>query len=106
MGARTIEGLPATQKLHGQQTLTNSTKSGGTTIVLCGSLRHAVSGVLVQEKEDESKVIQQSVYYILEALAGAKLKYTEIKKIAYIVLISSRKLKHYFQAHEIIVPSS
>ena len=37
---------------------------------------------------------------------GARLNYTEIKKIAYVVLISSRKLKHYFQAHEIIVPSS
>ena len=57
---------------------------------------HAVSGVLVQEKEEESKVIQQPVYYISEALSGAKLNYTEIEKIAYAVLISSRKLKHYF----------
>jgi len=37
-------------------------------------------------------------------LHGAKLNYIEIPKIAYIVLISSRKLKHYFQAHEIMVP--
>ena len=50
----------------------------------------AVSGVLVQEKEEESKVIQQTVYYISEALSGAKLNYIEIKKIAYAVLISSR----------------
>jgi hypothetical protein len=55
---------------------------------------HAISGVLVQEKEG-SKAIQQPIYYISEALSGAKLKYTEIKKIAYAVLIS-RKLKHYF----------
>ena len=34
------------------------------------------------------------------------MNYIEIKKIAYVVLISSRKLKHYFQAHEITVPSS
>ena len=34
------------------------------------------------------------------------MNYTEIEKIAYAVLISSRKLKHYFQAHEITVPSS
>ena len=67
---------------------------------------HVVSGVLVQEKEEESKVIQQPVYYILEALSGAKLNYTEILKIAYEVLISLRKLKHYFQAHEITIPSS
>ena len=38
-------------------------------------------------------------------MSGAKLNYTEIEKIAYTVLISSRKLKHYFQAHEIAVPS-
>jgi hypothetical protein len=41
---------------------------------------HAVSGVLVQEKEEQSKIIQQPVYYILEALSGAKLNYTEIEK--------------------------
>ena len=67
---------------------------------------HAVSGVLIQEKEEESKVIQQPVYYISEVLSGAKLNYTEIEKIAYAILTTSRKLKHYFQAHEIIVPSS
>ena len=67
---------------------------------------HAISGVLVQEKEEESKVIQQPVYYISKALLGAKLNYIEIEKIAYVVLTASRKLKHYFQAHEIIVPSS
>ena len=67
---------------------------------------HVVRGVLVQEKEEESKFIQQLVYYISEALLGAKLNYTEIEKIAYAILISSRKLKHYFQAHEITIPSS
>jgi hypothetical protein len=52
------------------------------------------------KKKEDSKVIQQPVYYF----SGAKLNYSEIKKIAYTVLISSRKLKHYFQAHEITVP--
>ena len=66
---------------------------------------NTVSGVLVQEKHDESKVTQHLVYYISEALLGAKLNYLEIEKVAYAVLISSRKLKHYFQAYEIIVPS-
>ena len=37
-------------------------------------------------------------------MPGAKLNYTKIQKIAYVVRISSRKLKHYFQAHEITVP--
>jgi hypothetical protein len=66
----------------------------------------AVIGVLVHEKEKGSKVIQRPVYFVSEALSGAKLNYTEIEKITYIVLTSLRKLKHYFQAHEIIVPMS
>ena len=46
------------------------------------------------------------MYYISEALSWSKLNYSEIEKIAYAVLISTRKLKHYFQDHEIIVPMS
>lgn len=40
----------------------------------------AVSAVLVQEKEIDAKVIQQLVYYISDALAGAKLNYSAIEK--------------------------
>jgi hypothetical protein len=39
VGARTIGGLQATQKLHGNQAVGNSIRSGGSTIVVCGSLR-------------------------------------------------------------------
>jgi hypothetical protein len=67
---------------------------------------HAVSGVLIQEEQKGPEVIQCPVYYISEALAGAKLNYSELEKIVYAVLISSRKLKHYFQAHEITIPTS
>jgi hypothetical protein len=67
---------------------------------------HAVSGVLTHEKEEGAKAVQRPVYFVSEALLGAKLNYTEIEKIAYVVLISSRKLKHYFQRHEITVPTS
>jgi uncharacterized membrane protein len=67
---------------------------------------HAVSEVLAHEKEEGMKAVQRPVYFVSEALSGAKLNYTEIEKIAYAVLISSRKLKHYFQGHEITVPTS
>jgi hypothetical protein len=52
------------------------------------------------------KAVQRLVYFVSEVLLGAKLNYTEIEKIAYAILISSRKLKHYFQGHEITVPTS
>jgi hypothetical protein len=59
---------------------------------------HTVCGALIQEEQKSPEVIQHPVNYILEALVGAKLNYSELEKIAYAVLISSRKLKHYFQA--------
>jgi hypothetical protein len=61
---------------------------------------HAVSGALIQEEQKGPEVIQCLVYYILEALARDKLNYSKLEKIAYAVLISSRKLKHYFQAQK------
>jgi hypothetical protein len=57
---------------------------------------HVVSAVLVQKKEEGAKVVQSPIYFISKALSAAKLNYTEVEKIAYVVLISSRKLKHYF----------
>jgi hypothetical protein len=41
-----------------------------------------------------------------EALTMTNANYSEIEKIIYVVVMASRKLRHYFQAHNIIVPSS
>jgi hypothetical protein len=46
------------------------------------------------------------VYYISEVLYVAKTRYLEVHKLLYVVLITSRKLHHYFQAHKISVVSS
>jgi hypothetical protein len=67
---------------------------------------HAISSALIQEKQIGPEIVHRPVYYISKALAGAKLNYSELEKIAYAVLISSRKLKHYFQVHEITIPTS
>ena len=44
-----------------------------------------VSVVLVEEKEHKNKLKQFLVYFMLEALSGAKLSYFELEKIAYTV---------------------
>jgi hypothetical protein len=49
---------------------------------------------------------QVLVYFVSEVLSSSKKNYTEIEKILYAVLMASRKLRHYFQSHHIIVPSS
>jgi len=66
--------------------------------------KHAVSAVLV--KKEQKGIIQRPIYYVSKALSRAKLNHIKIKKIAYVVLTVSRKLKHYFQSHGIKVPTS
>jgi hypothetical protein len=79
----------------------------------------AVSMVLVvkrpapesQEPEDSGpaagvQTIQRSVYYVSEVLHEAKTRYLETHKLLYAVLVASRKLRHYFQAHRVVVVTS
>ncbi|XP_072147959.1 uncharacterized protein [Setaria viridis] len=51
-------------------------------------------------------MVQRPVYYISEVLSDSKIRYTQVQKLLYVVLISSRKLCNYFQAHNIRVVSS
>ena len=64
------------------------------------------SAVLVEEQENEHTKRQVHVYFVLDALSSSKIYYSEIEKIAYAVLTAARKLKHYFQAHKISVPTN
>jgi hypothetical protein len=50
--------------------------------------------------------VQQPIYYIIEVLHDAKTRYLDVHKLLYAVLIASRKLHHYFQAHKISVVTS
>jgi ribonuclease HI len=50
--------------------------------------------------------VQWSVYYISEVLHDAKTRYLEVHKLLYTILIASRKLRQYFQAHKILVVTS
>jgi hypothetical protein len=47
--------------------------------------------------------VQRPVYFIGEVPHEAKTRYLEVHKLLYVVLIASRKLHHYFQAHKISV---
>ena len=66
----------------------------------------AVSAVLVEEQENKHTKRQVPVYFVSKALSSSKTYYSEIQKIAYAVLTAARKLKHYFQAHKIRIPTN
>ena len=59
----------------------------------------AMSAALIRE-EDKT---QLPVYYVSQAFQGVEAKYPRIEKIAFALIVASRKLRPYFQANPILV---
>ncbi|GMP50878.1 hypothetical protein CsSME_00017309 [Camellia sinensis var. sinensis] len=60
---------------------------------------HAVSAVLIREEKGE----QKAVYYVSKTLADAETRYLPLEKLMLALVMASKKLNHYFQAHKIVV---
>lgn len=43
------------------------------------------------------------IYYVIHVLAGAKTRYSPLEKNIFTLIISTRKLKPYFQAHPVTI---
>jgi hypothetical protein len=57
----------------------------------------------VREVDGKKGKYQSLVYFVSEALSGSKLLYSKLEKIAYAVVMATRKLRHYFEAHKVTV---
>jgi hypothetical protein len=62
-----------------------------------------VSAAIVVEREEEGHVykVQRLVYYVSEVLTESKIQYPHVQKLLYALLITFRKLWHYFEGHKI-----
>jgi hypothetical protein len=69
---------------------------------------HVVSTVIVVEREEPGHVykVQRSVYFISEVLNESKSRYPQIQKLIYAILITSQKLKYYFDGYRVVVKTN
>uniref|UniRef100_A0A2N9FDC4 Uncharacterized protein n=1 Tax=Fagus sylvatica TaxID=28930 RepID=A0A2N9FDC4_FAGSY len=79
--------------------LLSPSKTGEELYLYLAVLSSAVSSALIREEER----VQKLVYYTSRALKGAEERYSNMEKLAFALLIASRKLRPYFQAHSIVV---
>jgi ribonuclease HI len=67
-----------------------------------------VSAAIVVERREEGHAlpVQRPVYFISEVLSETKIRYPQIQKLLYAVILTRRKLRHYFESHPVTVVSS
>ena len=59
--------------------------------------------VVVVEREENGTKVQRPVYYLSEVLSNSKQNYPHYQKMTYGVYLAAKKLKHYFQKHDMRV---
>jgi hypothetical protein len=59
---------------------------------------HVVSTAIVVERQEDGHAypVQRPVYFVSEVQSESKPRYQPVQKLLYAVLITSRKLRHYF----------
>jgi ribonuclease HI/transposase InsO family protein len=80
----------------------------GARLVNIAATTQVVSAAVVVERGEEGHalLIQRPVYFISEVLSETKVRYPQIQKLLYTVILTRRKLRHYFESHTVTVVSS
>jgi predicted metallo-beta-lactamase superfamily hydrolase len=76
-------------------------------LLYTAATNRVVSIVIVVERKEEVQEysVQRPLYYVSEVRTESKQHYPHYQKLAYGVFLASRKLRHYFYDHKIIVVS-
>jgi hypothetical protein len=81
---------------------------GEALLIYVAATTQVVSATIVVERREEGHalLVQRPVYFISEVLSETKVRYPQIQKLPYAVILTRRKLRHYFESHPVTVVSS
>jgi ribonuclease HI len=82
--------------------------AGEALLIYVAATTQVVSATIVVERREEGHalLVQRPVYFIGEVLSETKIRYPQIQKLLYAVILTRRKLRHYFESHPVTVVSS
>jgi ribonuclease HI len=82
--------------------------AGEAILIYVAATTQVVSATIVVEKREEGHalLVQRPVYFISEVLSETKIRYPQIQKLLYAMILTRRKLRHYFKSHPVTVVSS
>jgi ribonuclease HI len=77
-------------------------------LIYVAATTQVVSAAIIVERREEGHalLVQRPVYFISEVLSETKIRYPQIQKLLYAVILTLRKLRHYFESHPMTVVSS
>jgi ribonuclease HI len=82
--------------------------AGEALLIYVAATTQVVSAAIVVERREEGHalLVQRLVYFISEVLSETKIRYPQIQKLLYAVILTQRKLRHCFESHPVTVVSS
>ncbi|KAI5349432.1 hypothetical protein L3X38_002319 [Prunus dulcis] len=83
----------------GRAPLLSTPEHGDILVIYLSVSASAVSSVLIRSKDNAD----HPMHYVSKALQDAEVRYPDIEKLAFALVVSARRLRPYFQAHTIHV---